>query len=46
VAATIVDALGGLNIRYPTISAEQSREIAQATRGLDGAAGRSDASAA
>ena len=44
VAAAIVDALGGLDLEYPTISAEQSREIARAKRVLDGAAGRDDAS--
>jgi PPK2 family polyphosphate:nucleotide phosphotransferase len=40
VAAAIVDALGGLNLEYPTISADQSREIARAKRLLGGAAGR------
>ena len=46
VAAAIVDALGGLNLKYPTITAQQSQEIARAKRDLDGGAGRDDASAA
>jgi PPK2 family polyphosphate:nucleotide phosphotransferase len=46
VAAAIVDALGGLNLKYPTISAEQSREIARAKRVIGGTASRDDAPAA
>jgi PPK2 family polyphosphate:nucleotide phosphotransferase len=45
VAAAIVDGLGSLNLKYPTVSAEQSREIARAKKLLGGSSSR-DASAA
>lgn len=44
VAAAIVDGLGSLNLKYPTVSAEQSREIARAKKLLGGSAS-DDASA-
>jgi polyphosphate kinase 2 (PPK2 family) len=45
VAAAIVDALAGLNLKYPAVSQAQAQEIARARKLLGVAAGKHDTSA-